>query len=207
MISVMLVDDHALVREGLRRILEQTSDIEVVGVAPGGRDAIETDGTLEPDVILMDVSMPVMSGIEATRMILASRNSAKVVMLSATANSEHVLAALDAGACGYLLKDADPSELITGIRDAARGNVPLDSRAARALLQGRRDRAKPELTARERQVVELVRDGLTNKAIASQLGISEKTVKTHLTKIFSSLGVTGRTQVALWAQENLTRTA
>lgn len=203
MIRVMLVDDHALVRDGLRRILDQASDIDVVGIASRGADAVAIDAELQPEVILMDVSMPEMSGIDATRAIRASRKEAKVVMLTAASDNERVLAALDAGACGYLLKDADPSELIAGIRDAANGDVPLDARAARALLQGRRDRSEPELTQREREVLALVRDGLPNKVIARQLEISEKTVKSHLTKIYNSLGVTGRTQAALWARDHL----
>ncbi len=205
MISVLLVDDHALVRDGLRRILDHMEDIIVVGTAAAGQEAIRIDRDIRPDVVLMDVSMPGMSGIEATRRICAARNEAKVVMLSATSRSVQVLQALDAGACGYLLKDADPAELIAGIRDADNGHVPLDSRAARALLDGRRSQRSPRLTAREQQVLELVRNGLTNKAIAAELAISEKTVKTHLTKVFNALGVADRTQAALWAQEHLAR--
>lgn len=207
MISVMIVDDHALLRAGLCRILEQTADIDVVGVACNGVEAIRADGGLAPDVILMDISMPVMSGLEATRRICDGRQDANVVMLTGLSDSEHVLAAFDAGARGYLLKDADPAALITGIREAANGDVPLDARAGRALLEGRRAAAKPNLTAREMEVLGLVRNGLTNKAIANQLGISEKTVKAHLTKIFTALGVAGRTQAALWAHDNLTTRA
>lgn len=203
MISVMLVDDHALVRDGLQRILERTADLEVVGSVASGTEAVRVDASLQADVILMDVSMPGMSGIEATERIRSVRTDANIVMLTATASGEDVVAALDAGASGYLLKDAETSSLLTSVREAANGDVPLDSRAARALVDHRRLRDKPALTRREEQVLELVRDGLTNKAIARELGISEKTVKTHLTKIFATLGVVGRTQAALWAQRNL----
>lgn len=207
MISIMLVDDHELVRDGLQRILERTSDLEVVGSVASGSEAIRVDAVLRADVILMDVSMPGMSGIEATERIRSARTDANIVMLTATADGEDVVAALDAGASGYLLKDAETASLLTGVREAANGDVPLDSRAARALVDHRRERDRPTLTRREEQVLELVRDGLTNKAIAKELGISEKTVKTHLTKIFTTLGVVGRTQAALWAQRNLLRAA
>ena len=202
MITVLLVDDHTLVREGLQRLLEQTNEIQVAAVAAHGEAAIALDAVHQPDVVLMDVSMPGLSGIETTREICRQRPSASVVMLTASTDRSLVLNALDAGAVGYLAKDADPSSLVNGIRAAANGDAPIDPRAARALLD-RRVRNTPSLTTREHEVLALIAEGLANKAIASRLGISEKTVKSHLTRIFSELQVTDRTQAALWAREHL----
>jgi DNA-binding NarL/FixJ family response regulator len=201
MITVLLVDDHILIRAGLQRLLEQTGEITVAAVADRGDTAVLMDAELEPDVILMDVSMPGMSGIETTRQIRANRD-ASVVMLTASTDRDQILDALDAGAIGYLIKDSDPAVLIDGVRAAANGDAPLDARAARALLENRA-RKTTELTKRETEVLELVTHGLANKAIARRLTISEKTVKAHLTRVFAELDVTDRTQAALWAQEHL----
>src|SRR4051812_47529873 len=155
----------------------------------------------------MDLSMPNVDGAEATRRIVAAGHGTEVVILTSFSDREQILSALDAGAIGYLLKDAEPSELIEGIRAAARGESPLDPKAARAVLTGR-DRpssgADPaaDLTAREREVLALVAEGLPNKLISRRLEISEKTVKAHLTSVFAALGVTDRTQAALWAREH-----
>ena len=203
MISVLLVDDHVMVRAGLERLLGQTTGIEVAAIADDGTAAVDLDARLEPDVVLMDLSMPGMDGIEATRRICAKRPEAKVVMLTAHSEKARVLAALDAGASGYLVKDAAPEVLIDGVRAAAEGNAPLDSRAARAVLDARNERGQAKLTTRESEVLALVADGLANKAIARRLSIAEKTVKAHLTRIFSVIGVTDRTQAALWARDNL----
>ena len=203
MISVMLVDDHLMVRAGLERLLEQTTDIEIAAIADDGAAAVDLDVELAPDVILMDLSMPGMDGVEATRRICQERPDARVVMLTAHSEKARVLAALDAGASGYLVKDAAPDALIDGVRAAALGNAPLDSRAARAVLDARHERDQAKLTTRETEVLALVADGLANKAIARHLSISEKTVKAHLTRIFSVIGVTDRTQAALWARDNL----
>jgi DNA-binding NarL/FixJ family response regulator len=127
---------------------------------------------------------------------------AQVVVLTSLGDREHVLAALDAGAVGYLLKDAEPDELIAGIRSAARGESPLAPKAARTVLTARAERDRPELSEREREVLRCVAEGMPNKLIARELGISEKTVKTHLTRVFQQIGVTDRTQAALWAREN-----
>jgi len=202
MIRVLLVDDHTLVRDGLQRLLEQTGEIEVAGVADRGELAVELDAELEPDVVLMDVSMPGLSGVETTRRICANRSSASVVMLTASTERVNVIDALDAGAVGYLIKDADPATLIAGVRSAAGGDAPLDPRAARAVIEARTRRI-PALTERETEVLGLIAEGLSNKNIASELGISEKTVKAHLTRVFTELGVSDRTQAALWANKNL----
>jgi DNA-binding NarL/FixJ family response regulator len=151
----------------------------------------------------MDLSMPVMDGIEATKRILRADPDARVVVLTSLTDRERILGALDAGALGYLLKDAEPEELFRGIRAAAQGDAPLDPRAARELLTARAsDRPDSGLTERERAVLALVGSGLPNKLIALRLGISEKTVKAHLTNVFRAIGVSDRTQAALWAQRN-----
>lgn len=201
MIRVLLVDDHAIVRVGLERLLQQAPDIEVAAVTDRGESAIEIDPQLRPDVVLMDLSMPGLSGIEATRRIRSARPEAAVVMLTASCDRYQVLEAMEAGAIGYLIKDAEPGTLLDGVRAAAKGDSPLDPRAARHVLRG--PPASTALTEREDQVLRLVSEGLANKAIARRLGISEKTVKAHLTRVFASIGVTDRTQAALWARDNL----
>ena len=202
MIRVLLAEDHAVVRAGLAQLLDRAGDIEVVGAAADGAEAVELTGAHAPDVILMDLSMPVMDGIEATKRILQSDPEARVVVLTSMTDRERILGALDAGALGYLLKDADPEELFRGIRAAAQGDAPLDPRAARELLTARTsDRPDTGLTERERAVLALVGNGMPNKVIALRLGISEKTVKAHLTRVYQQIGVTDRTQAALWARE------
>ncbi len=203
MIRVLVVDDHTIVRLGLQRLLEQTPGIEVAAVADRGDVAVELDAELQPDVVLMDVSMPGQSGIESTRQICANRRAASVVMLTAATDRQLVIEALNAGAVGYLVKDADPLILVEGVRAAANGEAPIDPRAARFLLDNRRVANATNLTDRELQVLRLVRGGLANKAIARQLGISDKTVKAHLTRVYAELGVADRTQAALWASTNL----
>jgi len=204
-ITVLLVDDHELVRAGLVRLLGQADDIEVCGVAGSGAEAIEADRSLAPDVTLMDLSMPGMDGAEATRAILANRAEARVVMLTAHTEAERVMHALNAGAVGYLAKDADPRTLIDAVRSAANGESPLDPRAARALLDNRASATRTvdtSLSEREIEVLSHVAFGLANKQIARALQITEKTVKAHLTKIYAQIGVADRTQAALWAVEN-----
>lgn len=203
MIRLLLVDDHQLVRAGLRQLLSSTADVEVVAEASGGAEAVASASEVRPDVVLMDLSMPGMDGIEATRRIVEADAAPAVLVLTSFSDRDRVLDALDAGAVGYLLKDAAPEELLRGIRAAARGDSPLDPRVARAVLD-QRSRARPavELTTREREVLSLVATGLANKQIARRLGITEKTVKTHMTSIFSTLGVSDRTQAALWASRH-----
>jgi DNA-binding NarL/FixJ family response regulator len=203
-IRLLLAEDHPVVRAGLERLLGNEADIELVGAAADGAEAVELAGELRPDVVLMDLSMPVMDGIEATRRIVSAHDGAvSVVVLTSFADREQVIEALDAGASGYLLKDAEPEELVRGIRAAARGEAPLAPRAAREVLAARSEpRPDADLSTREREVLVLVARGLPNKRIARELEISEKTVKAHLTSVFQRIGVTDRTQAALWAQRN-----
>jgi DNA-binding NarL/FixJ family response regulator len=151
----------------------------------------------------MDLSMPGVDGIEATRRLMAQRPESRVVVLTSFSDRERILDALDAGAVGYLLKDAEPGELLRGIEAAARGESPLAPKAAKAVLTARAEsRPAAELTAREQEVLGLLGQGLANKQIARRLGIAEKTVKAHLTSVFQSIGVTDRTQAALWARSH-----
>jgi DNA-binding NarL/FixJ family response regulator len=201
-IRVVLAEDHILVRAGLVRLLATVPDIEVVGEAADGAEASSLAAETRPDVVLMDLSMPNVDGIEATREIVRANEGIHVVVLTSLTDRERILAALDAGAIGYLLKDAEPDELIRGIRAAARGESPLAPKAARALLTARAERESAGLSEREREVLQCVAEGLPNKLIARKLGISEKTVKAHLTRVFQQIGVTDRTQAALWAQRH-----
>lgn len=200
---VLVVDDHRVVRAGLETLLATSPDLEVVGSAADGAQAVLLASSTNPDVVLMDLSMPVVDGVEATRQIIAANPATRVVVLTSFSDRERILDAIDAGASGYLLKDTEPDQLLAAIRAAARGEAPLHPKAARAVLDARGHRRPPlELTPRERDVLVLVGRGLLNKQIARRLGIAEKTVKTHLTSIFQRLGVTDRTQAALWAERN-----
>jgi DNA-binding NarL/FixJ family response regulator len=205
MISVVLVDDHALVRRGLEQLLEASDDIQVVGQAGDGEEAIAVVTQTHPDVVLMDLQMPGTDGVKATHDILGSLPETKVVVLTSFSDSERIIAALDVGAVGYLLKDTEPDDLLSGIRAAARGEAPLHPRAAKELLTQRRAAGgvgQVELTPRETEVLALVRRGLANKQIARRLDISERTVKAHLSSAFQRIGVIDRTQAALWAERN-----
>jgi DNA-binding NarL/FixJ family response regulator len=202
-IRLLVVDDHAVVRAGLERLLANFDDVELVGTAADGEEAVARTAELQPDVVLMDLAMPVLDGIEATRRIVAARPETQVVVLTSFSDRLGILGALDAGAVGYLLKDAEPAELLNGIRAAARGEAPLAPKAAKALLAARSaQRPVAQLTERERDVLALLAAGLPNKQIALRLGISEKTVKGHLTSVFRRIGVDDRTQAALWAQQH-----
>jgi len=208
MIRVAIVDDHAVVRQGLEQLLTGEADIEVVGTAANGAAAHALLSTSAPDVFLMDLSMPDVDGVEATRRILADAPEVHVVVLTSFADRQRILDALEAGASGYLLKDGDPAQVAEAVRVAAAGESPLDPKAARVLLDARREgrpaaTAAGKLTVREREVLDLVGQGLANKQIARRLGIAERTVKAHLTSVFQAIGVTDRTQAALWAQKHL----
>jgi DNA-binding NarL/FixJ family response regulator len=203
-IRVVIVDDHAVVRSGLEQFLGVTGDIEVVATAANGNEALERVDEHRPDVVLMDLSMPELDGVEATRRISETHPESRVLVLTSFSDQSRIMDALGAGADGYLLKHSDPDDIAKAIRAVYDGGSPLDPKAARTLLESRRTRAAgPQLTDREREVLLLVRDGLANKQIARRLGISERTVKAHLTSVFQRLGVTDRTQAALWASEHL----
>jgi DNA-binding NarL/FixJ family response regulator len=201
-IRLLLADDHAVVRDGLQRLLNGVDGLSVVGTASDGLEAVEVAERVPADVVLMDLEMPRLDGIEATRRIAAAHPDMRVVVLTSFSDRDRILDALDAGAVGYLLKDAEPADLVRGIRAAARGESPLAPRAATAVLQARAEQrpAMPTLTAREREVLELLGQGLPNKDIGVRLGISEKTVKAHVTRVFQAIGVSDRTQAALWVQ-------
>jgi DNA-binding NarL/FixJ family response regulator len=202
-IRVVVVDDHAVVRDGLELLLGRFDGVACVATAGDGEEAVEQVREHRPDVVLMDLSMPGIGGVEATRRLQAELPEVAVLVLTTFGDRQHVIDAVDAGAVGYLLKDSGPEQLEAGIRAAARGESPLDPKVAGALVQARREqRPDLDLTAREREVLALVGEGLANKAIARRLGISEKTVKTHLTNVFTALGVTDRVQAALWVERN-----
>jgi len=201
MIRVVIAEDHPVVRTGLARLLAGAGDVEVVATAPDGEQAVALAAEHEPDIVLMDLVMPGVDGREATARIAAAHPSVRVVVLTSFSDREQVLGALDAGAVGYLLKDAEPDELIRAVRAAATGGSPLAPEAGHALVDARRQaRPADDLTAREREVLVLLGQGLANKVIARRLSISEKTVKAHVSRIFRALNVTDRTQAALWAQ-------
>lgn len=204
MTRVVLADDHNVLRVSLERLLNGIDGIEVVGSAANGFEAIRVVTDCRPDVVLMDLSMPEMDGVEATRQITASGLATKVVVLTSFTDRQRVLDALDAGAVGYLLKDSEPDDLVKGVRAASRGDWPLDPRAARLLLSEGTPQAapsgRPTLSARELDVLRLLVDGLPNKTIARRLGIAERTVKAHLTHIYEQLSVHDRMQAVIWAR-------
>ena len=203
MIRVLVVDDHEVVRRGLEQLIATVDDIELAGVAADGAEAADQVGAVDPDVVLMDLSMPEVDGIEATRQIVAAHPGLPVVALTSFSDRQRILDVLDAGARGYVLKHASPDELLGAIRAAVGGDVPLDPKAARVLLERAAAPPTPQLSEREEEVLRLVAQGLPNKHIARRLGIAERTVKAHLTNVFQRLGVTDRTQAALWAREHL----
>lgn len=204
MIRVVIADDHRVVRVGLEQLLATFDDVELVGSADGGAIAVEQATTQKPDVLLLDLSMPDLDGIEVTRQVAVASPDTRVVLFTSFSDRDQILQALDAGAIGYLLKDAEPEAIHDALRAAARGEAPLAPKAAAELLASRAERTggSVELTARERDVLQLVIAGDANKQIARKLGISEKTVKGHLTNLFQRIGVQDRTQAALWAERN-----
>jgi DNA-binding NarL/FixJ family response regulator len=202
-IRVLVVDDHEVVRRGLEQLLATVDDIELAGVAADGVAATVQVDAVDPDVVLMDLSMPEVDGIEATRRIVSAHPDLPIVALTSFSDRQRILDVLDAGARGYVLKHASPDELLGAIRAAVGGDVPLDPKAARVLLERAAAPPTPQLSEREEEVLRLVAQGLPNKHIARRLGIAERTVKAHLTNVFQRLGVTDRTQAALWAREHL----
>jgi DNA-binding NarL/FixJ family response regulator len=206
-IRVLLVDDHAVVRRGLQGFFELLDDIEVVGEADNGRQAIEATRATKPDVVLMDLLMPEVDGIAATAAIKSELPDVEIVALTSFVEEARVTAALEAGASGFILKDADADDVAAAIRAAYRGEVHLDPAVASLLARRVRERATtanaPEnLTDREREVLGLVARGLSNQAIADRLAITERTARTHVSNILAKLGLTSRTQAALYAVEH-----
>jgi DNA-binding NarL/FixJ family response regulator len=203
MIRVLIVDDHEVVRTGLSQLLAETDDLQPVGSAESGEQAVAMAAELHPDVVLMDLSMPGTDGIAATRRIVADNPRTHVLVLTSFSDRYRILAALEAGAEGYLLKNTTTEAIFGGIRQLVLGGSPLDPMAARMLLNSRREQPEEiNFTTREQEVLEMLGAGLPNRAIARRLGISERTVKAHLTSVFHRLGVADRTQAALWAQRH-----
>ncbi|WDZ82883.1 response regulator transcription factor [Micromonospora cathayae] len=206
MIRVLLVDDQQLIRAGLRMLCDAQPDMEVVGEAGNGREAVSLAARLVPDVVVMDLRMPGVDGITATSRILADRPTVRVLVLTTFGDDDHLYPALTAGACGFLLKDAPPAELLDGVRRAAAGDSPFSPEVLRRLVQravrAQAGAARPVtgLTARERDVLDLVAEGLSNTEIAERLHIGVTTVKTHITSLMAKTGSPNRVRLALCAR-------
>jgi NarL family two-component system response regulator LiaR len=202
-ISVLIVDDHAVVRQGLKSLLSLQEDIEVVGEAANGLEAVEQISHLLPDVVLMDLIMPQLDGIEATRKVRALSPSTQVIVLTSFGEDEKVFSAIKAGALSYLLKNVSPADLVKAVQAAHRGETQLHPEIAKKLMDelslGPRKQAPEELTERELEVLRLIARGQSNREIARELIISEKTVKTHVSNILSKLHLADRTQTAIYA--------
>jgi NarL family two-component system response regulator LiaR len=202
-ITILIVDDHGVVRQGLRTYLELQDDFEIVGEATNGVEAVEQVRELQPDVILMDLVMPEMDGIEATRQICALNTKTQIIALTSFAEDDKIFPAIRAGAAGYLLKDTSPTDLVGAIQATHRGETHLHPEVTKKLMskvaQGAREPIPNELTDRELEVLRLISRGLTNQQIAQELTISKKTVKTHVGNILGKLHVTDRTQAAIYA--------
>ncbi|MGR5906752.1 response regulator [Bacillus paranthracis] len=210
-IKVLLVDDHTVVLKGLAFFLSTQEDIELVGEASNGKEALVKVGETNPDVVLMDLYMPEMDGVETTACIKKEYPDVKVIVLTSFSDQAHVLPALRAGASGYILKDVEPDQLVEAIRSAYKGNIQLHPDIANALLSQTLPVEEKEeepfiqvdvLTARENEVLQLLAKGMSNKEIASVLVITEKTVKAHVSSILSKLHLSDRTQAALYAVKN-----
>ena len=203
-IRVLIVDDHAVVRQGLKAFLRVQDDIEFVGEAANGDEAVTQARSVQPDVILMDLIMPGMDGVETMRRLSAAGIDAKVIVLSSFSEDDQVLAAVKAGAAGYLLKDVQPQELGNAIRSVHAGDAQLHPSIASKLMRevaaaGSRHKDADALTARELEVLKALARGMSNREIAAELGVAEKTVKTHVSSILRKLQVADRTQAALYA--------
>lgn len=204
MIRVLLVDDHGMVREGLKIYLETEKDIEVVGEATDGAAAAALAAALKPEVILMDLIMPGVNGVEATKRCLSVSPSSKVIVLTSKPDDELVVPAIRAGALSYLLKDISAAELSAAIRSAAAGKPALHPMAASRMIRELSEPAPPggEISPREMEVLQLIAEGLTNKEIGARLFIAERTVKSHVTRLLEKLALRDRTQLAIYAVQN-----
>jgi NarL family two-component system response regulator LiaR len=202
-ITVIIVDDHAIVRQGLRTYLQLQPDIEVVGEAANGREALALVGDKLPDIVLMDLVMPVMDGVETTRAVRTLSPNTRVIVLTSFSEDEKVFASIKAGAQGYLMKDVHPSDLVNAIRSVNRGEAHLDPEIARKVMQEfanpQPTTPKHDLTERELEVLRLIAQGKSNKDISEDLVLSEKTVKTHVSNILQKLHLSDRTQAAVYA--------
>src|SRR4030066_542530 len=211
-IGVLLVDDHAVVRQGLRMFIEMQNDMVVLGEGSNGAEAVELSARLNPDVILLDLLMPEMDGVEATRRILISKPPARVLILTSFGEDDKVFPAIRAGAQGYLLKDIQPRDLVQAIRETYLGKAQLHPDVARRLMMAVSNKEpvnEPKLpslpvelqglTEREREVLDLIARGFTNREIAKKMVISEKTVKTHVSNLLDKLDLEDRTRAAIWA--------
>ncbi|QMV39930.1 response regulator [Cohnella cholangitidis] len=209
-IKLLLADDHQIVLKGISFFLGLQPDFEIVGEAHNGQEAVELAGKLQPDIVLMDLNMPVMDGIEASRLISEQHPQVKVLVLTSFSDRSHIVPALQTGAIGYMLKEVEPDQLVEAIRSAYRGNIQLHPDISNLILSqlspvtselrkmpGKE--AVDSLTPREMEVLEQLTKGLSNKEIASSLVVAEKTVKTHVSSILSKLNFTDRTQAALFA--------
>lgn len=203
MIKVLIVDDHAIVRKGIIALLETEKDIQVVGEASDGSQAITMADQLKPDMIIMDLVMPGVNGIDAIRQITTQDQTAKILVLTSFATDDKVFPALKAGALGYLLKDSNPQELLDAIRQVSKGESWLHPSVAKKVLKELTHTSAPsnleELTERETEVLKLVAQGMSNREIADQLVISEATVRTHVSSLLAKLHLASRTQAALFA--------
>lgn len=203
-IKILIVDDHAVVREGLRTYLELEDNLTIVGEAANGREAVDKVPVLRPDVVLMDLLMPEMDGIAATKAIKEATPDVKVIVLTSFQDDEHIMPAIEAGATGYLLKDVSAPELVKAIAGAFQGQAQLHPEIARKLMEQvrqprRRDDPAEDLTPRERDVLKLIASGMSNKEIARELVMTERTVKGHVSNILGKLSLQDRTQAALYA--------
>lgn len=206
MIRVVVVDDHAVVRRGIASLLDSADDIECVGAAADGASGLEEIARLRPDVVVMDLSMPGLTGVDVIRALREREDPVRVLVLTSFDDGELVLQAVQAGADGYLLKHSEAEVILDGVRSVAAGAAPVDPVVARSLLSSVREQQEGgQLTDREREVLELVRQGQPNKSIARRLQISEHTVKVHITHILQRIGASDRTQAALWAERYLPR--
>ena len=200
-VRILVADDHQIVRGGIVALLQSTDDLEVVGQAANGIEAVRLTAELEPELVLMDLRMPAMDGDEATARILAAQPTVRVLILTTYESDDGILSAIEAGASGYLLKAAPQEEILAGIRAVMRGEVALAPSAAAALVKGVRQPSAPTLSPRETEVLRLVAQGNSNPQIAALLFVGEATVKTHLVHVFEKLGVGDRTRAVTRAME------